>query len=410
MDIIDNGDDPIGDLFAECADRVARVVYLMTGHERETARIVHAAFAGAGESWDALGSWPSTPEAWVRTQALRLAARPARELRQFFSPARPTPAAFGVLHALSALTPAQRAVVTLTHVAGLGAREIALETEATVGATAARLSNAESDLSGHPWAGDLGATLRAVAAGAEIPLAPKTAARALPRRRADHAVRIAAAGVAGLVLLPGVAHGLGEDTIELTSAAPPAEPLIGPVADAAGAGASAGSAGSAAAEKQRISAAEKALKARQAGIRDEVGPDVGWKHDRRPAEFLPSRDSKPSVTKVRHRGSDLGYVTKAFLHRDKVYVSVDAGADAKERIYRVTEHAEVVPGPDLNSLVPKTGVAARAEQIGPKVARGAAAMPLNEFLWLVGQKDTAVPLELRLNKKGRIIRIVESGP
>ncbi len=76
-----------------------------------------------------------------------------------------------MLRALSALTPAQRAAVVLTHVARLDAREIALETEATVGATAARLANAETDLSGHPWAADLGATLRAVAAAAEIPLA-----------------------------------------------------------------------------------------------------------------------------------------------------------------------------------------------------------------------------------------------
>ncbi len=204
-----------------------------------------------------------------------------------------------------------------------------------------------------------------------------------------------------------MASGLGDDAIELTSAAPLAEPLIGPVADAGSPAAA--SVESAAAEQQRIAAAEKALEARQAGIRDETGPDVDWKPDRRPAEFLPSRDSKPSVTKVR-RGSDLGYVTKAFLHRDKVYVSVDAGTDAKERIYRVTKHAEVVPGPDLSSVVPKSGVAARAQQIGPKATKGAAAMPLNEFLWLVKQKDTAVPLELRLNKKGRITRIVESGP
>jgi hypothetical protein len=377
------GADPIGVLFADCADRVARIVYLVNGHERDAAKVVHSAFAVAGASWSRAATWPASPESWIRAHALRIAVGAGGELRRCLTPARRRPGHVALLRALGELTPPRRMALVLTHVAGLDARGVALETDATVGAAAARLAHAHADLAGHPWAADLPALLRAAAAGAEIRLLPPADARALPRRRVDHAVALAGAGLAALVLVPWAAAGSGNGpAAELASAGALIGPRVDPVAYAA------------AAERAREADLEKALAARQAGMRETSGRDVAWKSDKRPADFLPYVELRPDVTSPNRAGSDLGYVTAAFVHHDKVYLSVVGGEAGRERTYRVSTDAEVVPGADLRAELPKL-----------KDRR----IPLTQFLWLVQRRPTGVPMELRYNDAGRIIRIKEVG-
>lgn len=377
------GNDPIGALFADCADRVARLVYLVNGHEGDAAKVVHSAFAVAGASWDKVAAWPASPESWIRAEALRISVGAGGELRRLLSPSRRRPEHVPLLRALAELTPARRIALVLTHVAGLDVREVAGETDATIGAATARIAHAHADLAGHPWSADLPALLRAAAEGAQIRLVAPASARALPGRRVDHAVLLAGAGLAALVLVPWAASGFGTESVaELASAGTVVGPRVDPVAYAA------------AAERAREEALENALEARRAGMRDQSGRDVDWKSDRRPADFLPYVELRPEVTTAEKAGSDLGFVTAAFVHHDKVYLSLEGGEAGHERTYRVATDAEVLPGPELRAELPRSGDGR---------------IPLTQFLWLIQRQPTDVPMELRYNDRGRIIRITESG-
>lgn len=376
------GGDPIGELYADCADRVARIVYLVNGHERHAAHVVHAAFAVAGASWDKVSAWPATPESWIRAQALRIATGTRGEFRRTFARSRRRPEHVGLLQALAELTPPRRIALVLTHVAGLDVGGVALETDATLGAAAARLAHAQADLAGHPWAADLPALLRAAAAGADIQLLPPDAARTLPRRRVDHAVALAGAGLAAVVLVPWAASGFnGRPLAEFASADTVVAQRGDPDAFAA-------------AERAREVAFENALEARRAGMRDESGRDVDWRSNRRPADFLPYVELRPDVEQKDDDGTDLGYVTAAFVHHDKVYLSLRGGEAGRERTYRIATDAEVVPGPALRAALPH----AKDHRI-----------PLTQFLWLVQRQHTGVPMELRYNDATRVTRITEFG-
>ena len=143
-------------LYARAARRLVGQVYAVTGNLAEAEDVVQDAFAQAWVHRAELDTARS-PEAWVRTVAMRRAVsrwrrqrnalvawsrrqdRDSYETHDPFDPA--------LVKALAELPPAQRLVLVLHHVADLPVATIAAELGAPEGTVKARLSRGRSALS-----------------------------------------------------------------------------------------------------------------------------------------------------------------------------------------------------------------------------------------------------------------------
>ncbi|MDI6097026.1 SigE family RNA polymerase sigma factor [Actinoplanes sp. NEAU-A12] len=138
-------------LFRSRYARLVGVVALVSGSRAEAEDCVQDAFLKAFDRWDHVSRLES-PEAWVRTVALRLSSNRRRKARNMFKaltrhgPPRdePSPEAdqVDVARALRRVSTGQRQVVVLHYLVGLGVDEIARELRVAPGTVKSRLSRA----------------------------------------------------------------------------------------------------------------------------------------------------------------------------------------------------------------------------------------------------------------------------
>lgn len=144
--------------YAATHRRVVGQVYAMTGSLHEAEDCVQEAYARAWQRWDALSAGGS-PEAWVRTVAVRLAVswwRKAvnrltahrREHRVAEVPGM-NPDHLAVVAALRRISADQRLAIVLYHYAELSVEEIATETGASPSTVKARLARGRRALAPH---------------------------------------------------------------------------------------------------------------------------------------------------------------------------------------------------------------------------------------------------------------------
>lgn len=139
--------------------RLVSHVAVMTGSLQEAEDCVQEAYARAWQRWAVLSTEVESPEAWVRTVAVRLAVsswrRAVNRLRAHRRESRAdetagmTPDAVAVIAALRKISPDQRLAIVLYHYAGLSIEEIAAETGASASNVKARLARGHKALIPH---------------------------------------------------------------------------------------------------------------------------------------------------------------------------------------------------------------------------------------------------------------------
>ncbi len=135
--------------------RVVGQIYAMCGNLTEAQDCVQEAFVRAWDKRKQLDQ-DSSPEAWVRTVAYRLAVSRWRKARQAFrQPDRalepmtsmsPDPTRVALQRALAQIPPDQRRVIVLHHLCDMPVADIAHEVGAPVGTVKARLSRGRAAL------------------------------------------------------------------------------------------------------------------------------------------------------------------------------------------------------------------------------------------------------------------------
>lgn len=123
--------------------RVLHQVYAMTGDLAAARDCTHEAYARAWRRWTTV-SRATSPEAWIRTVAWRLAGSRWRRTRNGLSRAREGNA--DLISALRRLPEKQRYAIVLCHLAGLSIGDIALETGASTATVETRLSRGRATL------------------------------------------------------------------------------------------------------------------------------------------------------------------------------------------------------------------------------------------------------------------------
>jgi RNA polymerase sigma-70 factor, ECF subfamily len=143
------------DFYAASFRRIVGQLYAMTGDAAEAQDAVQEAFVRA---WSRRGKLDadSSPEAWVRTTAwriavsrwnrARLAGRLLRAQPQPPPAEEPGPDRVALIDALRTLTPEQRRAIVLYHLCDLTVEQIAAETSAPAGTVKARLARGRAAL------------------------------------------------------------------------------------------------------------------------------------------------------------------------------------------------------------------------------------------------------------------------
>ena len=146
------------EFFTGSFQRVVGHVYATTGSMAEAEDSVQEAYARAWQRWDEVREYAS-PEAWIRTVAYRQSvaawrksvsrtAAHRRAVTTFEVPG-PSPDELALLTGLRRISPDQRRVIVLYHLAGLSVAEVARETGAPEGTVKARLKRGREALAPH---------------------------------------------------------------------------------------------------------------------------------------------------------------------------------------------------------------------------------------------------------------------
>ncbi|NUR57784.1 MAG: sigma-70 family RNA polymerase sigma factor [Catenulispora sp.] len=154
-------DDPdFNGFYAATASRVIGYLCVVLGDMAEAEDAAHEAYARAWARWPKIRTYDS-PEAWVRTVALRVAMNSWRkaknrliaqrrsshaERRESPDPAGLSPDRLLVIEALRKITVEQRQALVLFHMLGRTIAEISHETGVPVGTVKARLSRGRKAL------------------------------------------------------------------------------------------------------------------------------------------------------------------------------------------------------------------------------------------------------------------------
>lgn len=142
-------------LYSDSFRRLVGQVYAVCGNLAEAHDCVQEAFVRAWDKRRTLDT-DSSPEAWVRTTACRLAVSRWRRARLALraadrsqlrpGPGEPGVAGIAIARALAELTPQQRRAIVLYHLADLSVAEVAAEMDAPVGTVKAWLSRGRASL------------------------------------------------------------------------------------------------------------------------------------------------------------------------------------------------------------------------------------------------------------------------
>ncbi|GAB6900372.1 SigE family RNA polymerase sigma factor [Kineosporia succinea] len=144
------------DFYAAGSRRLLSQVYVMTGDLGAAEDAVAEAYARAWQNWGSLQKYGS-PEAWVRTVAMRTAVSSWRKARnrllahrreQYTDPMAPSPDADRVMlvRALQKVPARQRQALVLHFIADLPVREVAAEMQASEGTVKSWLSRGRAAL------------------------------------------------------------------------------------------------------------------------------------------------------------------------------------------------------------------------------------------------------------------------
>ncbi|MGH3344820.1 MAG: SigE family RNA polymerase sigma factor [Carbonactinosporaceae bacterium] len=143
------------EFYGSYAKRLTGHVFALTGNLSEAQDVVQEAFMRA---WDRRGQldMSASPEAWVRTVAMRLAisrwrrARRAAAAWQRHGPSLPSsppgPDVVALVEALRRIPAVQRQAIVLHHLVDLPVDRVAVETGVPVGTVKARLSRGRAAL------------------------------------------------------------------------------------------------------------------------------------------------------------------------------------------------------------------------------------------------------------------------
>jgi RNA polymerase sigma-70 factor (ECF subfamily) len=176
---VDGGLD-FDEFYASTFRRTVGQVYAMTGNAAESEDSVQEAFARAWQRWDHVRGY-AEPEAWVRTVAYRIPVSSWRKAANRLTAYRRHGAAqdvpelspdhLVVVEALRQVSPAQRQVIVLHHLAGRSVEEISAETGMPTGTVKSHLQRGRKALAPHvdeaaePGPADPAADRRAAGAG-----------------------------------------------------------------------------------------------------------------------------------------------------------------------------------------------------------------------------------------------------
>jgi RNA polymerase sigma-70 factor (ECF subfamily) len=143
------------DLYAALYPRLVRQLFAFTGDLTEAQDCVQEAFTRAYLRWGHVSTCDS-PEAWVRTVAMRHSVSRWRKTRNaatawrrhgaIVSPPDLSPDHVAVVTALRKLPAAQREAIVLHHLVGMSVAEISASTGAPSGTVKARLSRGRMSL------------------------------------------------------------------------------------------------------------------------------------------------------------------------------------------------------------------------------------------------------------------------
>ncbi|MFI5906887.1 RNA polymerase sigma factor [Dactylosporangium sp. NPDC051541] len=152
--------DAVAALYAVCYARVVGVVALVAGSRADAEECVQEAFVRLLSRWGHVSRLES-PEAWVCTVAVRLAANRRRKARNAVrallrlkvevASARasgPGDERMDVMRALRRLPVGQRQVVVMHHLLGFGVDEVAVALNIAPGTVKSRLSRGRAGLAG----------------------------------------------------------------------------------------------------------------------------------------------------------------------------------------------------------------------------------------------------------------------
>ena len=155
-DSTSTSDAAVRDLYQGCYPRLVAVVALAADSRAEAEECVQEAFIRLLREWPTVSQFDS-PEAWTRRVALRLLSNRRRKTRNGVkallrlghpaSPSVPTGDSMDIQRALASLPLAQRQVVVLHYLIGLGVAETAAELGVAQGTVKSRLSRARVTLS-----------------------------------------------------------------------------------------------------------------------------------------------------------------------------------------------------------------------------------------------------------------------
>jgi RNA polymerase sigma-70 factor, ECF subfamily len=150
--------DEFDELYRGTVRRLIGQLYLLTGDADEAQDVVQEAFVRAWERRRQLAD-VSSPEAWIRVTAQRLAINRwrrrglwSRLARRHGVPADvtgPSPDRTAVVTALQRLPEVQRVAIVLHHLCDLSVEQVAAETRVAVGTVKARLSRGRQALAQH---------------------------------------------------------------------------------------------------------------------------------------------------------------------------------------------------------------------------------------------------------------------
>ncbi|CAL9337761.1 hypothetical protein SUDANB96_00207 [Streptomyces sp. enrichment culture] len=205
-------------LYTAAAPALVQQAYVLTGCRRLAFEAAERAFHRAWERWPEVARDPD-PEGWVRARTHEHALAPWQRLRHLLGRPAPQPAD-PVLRALLDLPPWQRRAAVLCDGLGLDVDEAAVETEATVAATNARLRHARAAMARqlpHSGADAARHALRTRVQDVSVAtLAQPWSVRATGERRVRTLTRAVFATTAALV---------GAVTVTIATAPAPDEPV-----------------------------------------------------------------------------------------------------------------------------------------------------------------------------------------
>jgi RNA polymerase sigma-70 factor, ECF subfamily len=141
--------------YATSVDRLTGQVYAVTGDRGEAQDAVQEAFIRAWRRHASLER-DGSPEAWVRTVAMRLAISRWRRAQTSLTSWRrrgvppevdgPSPDTVAIVEALRRISPDQRRAIVLHHLCDLSVEQVAAETGSPVGTVKARLARGRAAL------------------------------------------------------------------------------------------------------------------------------------------------------------------------------------------------------------------------------------------------------------------------